>query len=422
MYSEQSIAGNLLNGIDDKAMLACLATDLKPSMFEDELCRAIYAAALDLWQAGEPIDIWTIQRQSGQAMDQECLEQLMDGATLNHRHHAETIRRDHATRQTVTLIKSLERAVSLSDNAEQIEAVTSSTMDKLIELRAGHATDVDLYELGRSALEAAKSPKPDDVGYSWPIRAMSIHWPPLPAGLHYWLSKRSGGKSAIALQCCLANAIRDTRTSYWTGEMSAASTSLRLVSALTTTDSWRLVKSQYAPSEIDAKLDKWDAWQSKLDLIRFDDAPMNIDQFEAWAVGEYARGSRLIFADNLRNIKVQGPNRVEQFEYRCERLEHLKKRIPEAALIVLHHMKADGTAKWSGAVEDGADIVVSLDTCNAEGQPIDRDGSPEIGYRKWYFEKWRDGPAHENDVLRFDKVHQQFQLLADYDEEQITKA
>lgn len=392
--AEAYVAGAIL--LDPDCMDE-VAPVLTPGHFKNRDIRRVYAAALRLYNKGEPHDAVAVDTYLRMPQDKDVVADLLAGAatSANVEYYARKIRQEHVRAEGG---KALKRASDLlgdcEDPAQSIEMIAAD----LLGLDAG----TDGHALGsaeaatkvwRTSLDLAdRRAAGEQVNVGWPTP-----WSGLnrligglkPGKLHVLGADTGHGKSVAAMQCALKISSMGGRTAYFSGEMGAEEYSARLFSILTginpqNIEEGRLDEKRHETARLTEAAPKARRLMDKIAVVYDDITPEMMRSFCRRMRRQV--GVDFIVLDYLQLASAAGFRSGDQhlmYEHISSRLKRMAVEfsVPVLALSQLRRDKdREVTGKprrdhlhGSGAFGKDADVVMML-----AREPDDRWNDPDI--------------------------------------------
>jgi replicative DNA helicase len=402
------------------AIDAAIAEGVEARSIMDAEARAVISAAIARHAAGLPVDVLTIEADSGIAW--ERIEPMVDAVpTVAHAGHYAARVMAYASLDRFRMLGEwvARKAVRASpDDHDRLAAEISAATDRA--MQAGRVMECgSLSKAALAWLDRMTAPDEANVMLDWPVPSITRHMGRVDRELIWIVAQPSIGKTAFVLQWLIHLAGQGHQVSLASLESSADSVGSRAIAIIAPMDNYP-IRQRRAGAETVAAAYK--AARSIPDAIRITDSRMTIDQVYAWGKAEARKGARLIVVDNTRHIHVRGNvDRVNEVAEISARMKQLRDeaRVP---VVVLHHSMIDSKTgredvSWSKDIRKDADVMVFMkhDADNSIAPQHERD--PGTWAVRFAVEKNRESRAGYEILLRFRKEFQLFEEWGQNDDE-----
>jgi len=411
--SERALAGSMT--LDSRAIDAAIAEGLESRDISDPDAKAVISAAMIRHASGLPVDVLTIQSDSGLTWD--ALEAMIE--TVPTAAHAGY----YAER--VTAYASLDRfkilgewivkkaAKASPDDHARIAAEISAATDRAMQV--GRVVESgSLRTAAVSWLDRMTAPDEMSVMLDWPVPSITRHMGRVDRELIWIVAQPSLGKTAMILQWAIMLGGQGHTVAIASLESQRDALGSRAIANVGPLDNFT-IRQRRAGSETIAAA--YDAAHRIPDTIRIADNKMTIDQVYAWGKSEVRRGAVMLIIDNTRHIHVRGNvdrvNEVAEISAKTKQLRD-ETHVP---VVVLHHSKIDAKSgaedvSWCKDIEKDADVMVFLKADPDNSVAPNTENDPGVWAVRWFVKKNRESRADYEILLRFLK---QYQLFEEWD-------
>jgi replicative DNA helicase len=398
--------------LETGAIDAAISEGVEAAAITDPEARAVIAAAMTRYAAALPVDVLTIEADSG--LPWERIEAMMDDVpTVAHAgHYAERVMAYASLDRFRILGEWIARkaAKASPDDHSRLAAEIAAATDRAMQagriLDAGTLSAAALEWLDRMTAAEEKS-----VMLDWPVHSITRHMGRVDRELIWIVAQPSIGKTAMILQWLILLAGGGHTVSLASLESARDIIGSRAIANIGPLDNYPIRQRRAMPETVAAA---YEAARRIPDGIRITDSRMTLDQVYAWGKAEARKGAVLLVVDNTRHIHVRGNvDRVNEVAEISSRMKQLRDeaRVPVA---VLHHSMIDAKSgredvSWCKDIRKDADVMVFLkhDPENSLAPQHERDAG--LWAVRWCVEKNRESRAGYEILLRFRKEWQRFE-------------
>ncbi len=416
--AERTVLGIALS---DATRLHEAISYLRPDHFSSDSNRRIYAAMIELANAGRPVDIVSLSDMLGRRKQLESVggaayvsdltTGIVPGSNISY-HAAQIV--DRARRRC--LVAACQSAIHQAEDVrDETAACIASLNESLLSLeaqaystQAKHVREFLPDVLRELELQSAQQGL---VGMPTGIAALDVATGGIRPGQLWVIGALPGrGKTALGAQIILANADAGTPTATFSLEMAHSEIAKRFLTARSRVSASRL----HNPTCIGKP-----EWSELLDVAgSLADQPIWIDASSTLSIQEltararlYIRrhGAKLIVVDYLRLVSAPGKELRERVGCVADALRELAKTEGVGVVLLSQLRRPEGginarpnmiELKESGDIEAHAHVVLLL------YMPLGVDGKP-TGEEEIIIGKNRVGPVGSLPVF-FDSKHLQF--------------
>lgn len=429
---EEAVLGAVM--IEKNAVLSVQEV-LIPESFYHDAHQLIYAAALELSAALEPVDLYTVATQlkksgnlaavGGMAYLTGLTQKVASASHLEY--HAKIVAQKYVQRQLISASTAIQKN-SFSDEYD-VEELVNQAEQAIFQIAEGNIRrDVqaskDVVAKAMQVIEAA-STKPDGMsgvpsGFTL-LDQLTLGWQ--PSDLVIIAARPSMGKTAFVLSLA-RNIVMDFKraVAFFSLEMSSVQLMTRLLIGESQIASDQIKSGRLSP-------DEWKTLEKAAKPLAL--APLFIDDTPALSIFEFRSKARrlkmnnkveLIIIDYLQLMTASTAdtrgNREQEVALISRSLKAIAKEldIPILALSQLNRsVESRGGTKRpqlsdlreSGSIEQDADIVAFIHRPEYYGMTEAEDGTPTAGLAEIIVAKHRNG-AVETVQLRFRKEQAKF--------------
>ena len=360
----------------EQDVIACCVRDperlnrvsLEPKNFTDGPNQRIWESLLALHAEGEPIDAVTVAERLEEAGHSVAIAYLLgcieNGLDTNFEYKASMVFRSS---QKTEFWRQIERAYHNRDEAEivrvgeeiQLRLAEGARRAVQTNVATAFASMVDEWADSRSRPQT-----------TWGLRDLDKHLKPMePTRLHVVAARPGIGKTAFALNVCLANARAGKKVAYISLEQSMEELTARMLCNLATCPiEW--VRGEETPPAPDVRrLDEAKRRLVELPIMINDATPMSIGQLQGWARSLVHRyGCELLVIDYVQ--KVGGDRAKERHMEVAHVAMGIKNIARQHKIPVLALAQANRNAEGkrptmadirdSGFIEQEADQIIAL--------------------------------------------------------------
>jgi len=411
------------------SMRACVERGVDVTWFErpDSI---VWQAAHDLYANNKPIDMLTVGRELAKQSTQvevEYLDTLVDSLGGGEQHNLSPYI-DMLVEDVKTRIAKdgLAQALNRISKGVEAERVIGDLLECVANVSAQDREEHSFYDVAAGLLEEWSNVDAQKGLVEWPTPELNQMIGRLSDEVVFLCAGPSVGKTALALQLCIHNALRDEPV---VGAYCSLESGVRLVAE-------RMIQSQCKVNTRHlrngaAGEEHWSQARDNLEALRnikmmLNTRPMDYHQIKAWAENAVANGAKFVVIDNLKQVggvdsRKSGP---ERFAELSGKMAELKKHL-DVPVIVLHHLDEDGNVRWSKELENDADILLKM----MEDKERSRDPDPSdpldpgVCVVEVLGQKIRGGERYVKRDLDFNKPYQWFsdfgviESAKDFDEE-----
>ena len=203
--AERAALGAIILDAGNTLPLAIVNTGLTPESFYEPDHAALYAAALKLYEARNPIDILTLSQQFTeepriQALIEHCADECLTVAHAEY--YLNLVRQKWLARRAITAAQQIQDSAYDTEDADALIASTNSIFNGIVTQRAIEPTNTDRVEASVARWEEAhrrRTAGERDVlaGLPTPWAIMNALTSGLQPGLNILAGRPSAGKSTM---------------------------------------------------------------------------------------------------------------------------------------------------------------------------------------------------------------------------------
>lgn len=407
--AERSVLGAVM--IDD-AILAGAQQFVRDHDFHLDSHRRIFRSMARMQEAGISIDLVTLSEELKRTGELEAvggnayLASLTDGMPRrdNVDGYAKIVREKARLREIIhSLNAKLAQTMDGADHSDEIIGQIEGDMMRILDTGITHTRTIEeMTQAAFGDLYAMKHSAQHLVGYTTGVQNLDLKTTGYRKGELAVLAAWTGhGKSALMVQGVLENAIAGKKVYAVSLEMTAEQLILRMVSAITGIDAFKLRDPRYlSKTELDEVAETM-KYINTLPIVIDDPSSMSISELTARARLQIMKGAEIVFVDYLQLVGGRESDiRLRTNEVSAGLRELAKStKVPVVALAQLKRPAEGNTnrrptiydLKESGNIEQDAHVVVLI------YRP--RDGQTYTGLDELIVGKQRSAPTGTADVV-----------------------
>lgn len=355
-------------------------------------CRTVYDAIRQLFTAGKPVDVVSVNAVLGGEYRQFLLQLMQITPTAANLDHYIDLCREQAR---VLAVRDIGLTLSQAESADQIRQLLEEANGMMVEKNS-----LRISTMG-DALHSFFDRHSGETKYlSWPIPELNDRLYSEPGDFILVGGYPSSGKSAWSLQCAWHWA-KEQKVGFFSLETSSEKLFDRMMASVANVSMDALKRNQISAEQWEQICKMTDGIANRpLELIPA--AGMNVAQVRSVTM---MRGYKVIIIDYVQLLSATGANRTEQVTNISLALHRMAQDmgVTVVALSQLKRKSGDDTPessdlRESGQLEQDADIIMLLKLENKD--------KPD-GPRELYITKNKEGTCPKI-VLDFDGKHQTF--------------
>ena len=394
----------------------CSEVGMTPDWFTGDM-KLCYAAAMDMFASGKPIDSYTIQKRVEGSMQSFVTDsgRWMDMLpTMAHlAHYIESAVNEHKLDLAHEQLQvSQERLDGCS--AEAANEVIATIQGEWSRIGVANAKEQPFADVAVDLVNEWKQPKTEAEKNAvlWPTDMLNRFIGPLDDEFIIIGARPSVGKTAFIIQWALMNAQRGVPSAIASLESSAKRVAMRSIAYLGNVNTLDLKRKEASDHDMQK------AERARDELVTLPivvvDSGMTVEQIRAFGMAQKAAGARILFIDNSKHIrpsrKYDSP--VQQFRDMSMHCKWIRDDLG-IPVVLLHHLNKDLGLSWSDDIERDADIILlKLKNEEHSQQPCRDNNWMGRDIVDWDLKKNREGKGNTSLLGEFIKDTQRFR---DYD-------
>lgn len=390
----------------------CVALELGAQDFGDLLARAAWSRMADMCSRSRCIDLLTVPPECPEIQEgwfHLCVDEVRSASVHHSAELVAQMKKLRRKRELLTLVTEWGKQIPTTA-ANEIDDSLAEIAAGVREIQAPEILSPTIAQLCDKQTEEWYAPKPDQKLLGWPLGVLQNYIGYVEQDVIYIGSKRSVGKTALALNWLASLAQGGTRIAMRSLESPTTAIIRRLVASMAVLDIRPLKEhtaSEFQKQQAAAALER-----IKTLPISINDHPATIETLRVWAQHQKQEGAQILLIDNMRHIRPtrEYKSPIELFRDHSLRLKWIRDDV-KLPMVILHHTSDEGKLAWSRDIENDADIVLILERPN---EP--EDNADEQAWREWAanpmvyigITKNREGRAGDKLAVYFDKTTQTF--------------
>lgn len=341
---------------------------LEPKHFSDGPHRELWETLLAMHAEGEPIDTVTVAerlREVGYEQNVAYLIELVQTCLdSNFEHKAQIVYRRS---QQIDLWRQIERAMHTKDEATIVRVAEEITSRLALGSKRAVMAPVDVAYQSMMDEWAASRERPK---LTWGLRDLDRWVKPMqPTRLHVVMARPGMGKTALALNVAIANALAGKKVGIISLEQSMEELTARMLCILAACPiDWINGEDPQVPPNYVQRIDEAKRTLRGLPILINDATPMSIGQLQSFARSMVQRyGSELLIVDYLQKIGGEAKERHMEVAKVAMGLKDIARQ-HKVPVLALAQAKRDAEGKRptmsdlrdSGFIEQEADLILAL--------------------------------------------------------------
>lgn len=394
---------------------------LQPDMFYSEFHQSIWKAAIFLFDAGFPIDIFTVTHHVYNNPDSYIQQMLNNGRNIGYEitiltnsvcnsshldYWAYLIREQYISRKLLILTTG----GVIGDGVRGDLKTVQSEMETLLQYRVAeddwvHISAI-LVKLWEHMMQVAGK---DIIGLPFGFKMLDQITSGITPGLYYLGARPSVGKTALAIKFILNQASAGFPIGIISLETHGIKLAARLLSMVSRIDFWRIYRNRM-DDEMSSLLYTYTGAAAQMPIWISDQPAVNLSDIRAKTYKLMKEGAKAIYIDYIQLVSPDDAGTREQEVAKLSRglkLLSMQMNIPIIALAQLSRASEKREDKEprlydlreSGSLEQDADGVMLLHRPEKVGVDYDENNDSTAGKAKLIIAKWRDGETFDHPLV-----------------------